>query len=185
MSLISQVNTTIAKLTQKYQSTSWNLITNKILEDQHFRKALSTLMENHSKGIKFSPGFGEIFSVFDTSKISTTKVVVVYPHATESIPDYEGRDHVTIVRTPLTISEGVDNASLWAPFVKQLLDEIAYRTLNTIFVFVGEHTEKYNTVVRKGQYKFFVPKNPDFDVAKIHNNINDLLKKIDKTPIDW
>jgi uracil DNA glycosylase len=185
MSLELKVNNTVSKLIEKYEGTGWNGITSKILNDQHFRKVLSTLMENHTKGISFQPGFNQIFKMFDDNMLLTTKVVVVYPNATDPIPHYEGRDHVMIVRTPLTISEGVDNASLWAPFIKQLLDEIAYRSTKTIFVFVGKHTEKYKDIVRKGQYKFFVPENPEFDISKVHNAINDLLKKTDYTPINW
>lgn len=185
MSLENQVTNTVTKLKQKYENTGWQELLNKTLEDQHFRKALTTLMENHSKGISFQPGFGQIFKMFDDNKLITTKVVVVYPNAIDPIPHYEGRDSVMVIRTPLTISEGIDNDSLWTPFILQLLDEIAYRTMKTVFVFVGESTEKYAAIVRKGQYKFFVPENPEFDITKVHNAINDILKKNDWNPINW
>ena len=141
-------------------------------------------MVNHTKGISFEPGFNQIFNMFDKD-LSTIQVVVVYPNALEEIPAYADRDNVVIIRSPLTQSEGVDNDSLWTEFVRQLLDEIAYRTINTIFLFVGKETEKYKSVIKKGHYKFFVPKDPEFEISKVHDNINDLLKKIDREPINW
>ena len=184
MSLELKVNSTVSKLTEKYENTSWNELATKVLNDQHFKKTLSTLMENHSKGISFQPGFNQIFSVFDND-LSTIQVIVVYPDALEELPAYASRDNVTIVRSPLTHSKGVDNDSLWESFVRQLLKEIAYRTIKTIFLFVGDETEKYKSVVGKGHYKFFVPKEPEFEMSKVYDNINDLLKKIDREPINW
>jgi uracil DNA glycosylase len=185
MSLQNQVNNTVAKLVQKYNNTTWATIMSKVLNDKHFRKGLSTLMENHSKGIKFSPGFNEIFKTFDNNSLDTTKIVVIYPSATEQVPAYESKEGVLLIRTPLTESEGVDSNKMWDAFVRQLLDEIAYKTLKTVFIFVGKDTEKYKGITRKGQFKFFVPIEPEFDISKVYNNVNDLLKKIDKEPVGW
>jgi uracil DNA glycosylase len=185
MSLDIQVNNIVKKLKQKYENSSWQDIMNEVLEYKYFRSALTTLMKNHQNGIKFQPDFNSIFQPFDTTDFKFVKVVIVYPHALAKVPEYENKNGVLLLRSPITVSPGIKNAEIWDDYIKQLIDQISYRTVKTIFVFVGEETEKYKGVVRNGQYKMFVPMKPDFNIDKIQTNINNLLESIGKNPIVW
>ncbi len=158
---------------------------NECLNSQEFRKALTKLMENHSKGNKFYPSFKEIFKPFDEQKLNDIQVVVVYPNATLELPEYAA-DNVLIIRSPLTEGEGLTHSNLWHDYINHLIDQISYRTVGTIFIFAGNETEVFSKHIRKGQYKFFVPDSTEpWDYKCLQENINDLLKKIKAEPINW
>ena len=155
-----------------------------VLKGESFKKALTDLMKSYSKGNKFSPSFKEIFKPFADSDFKSIDVVIVYPNALQELPEYTA-DRVLIVRSPLTEGEGLKHMKTWGHFVMDLLKDIAYKTNKTVFVFAGKETEPFKSVVRKGQFKVFVPKEPAFDMKKIHDNINDLLTRNGKEPIKW
>lgn len=156
------------------------------LHSEHFRKALATLMTNYSKGVDFTPSLKEVFKPFDEIELDKIRIVVVYPHAVKELPEYKSKD-ILIVRTRLTESlSKCENEVDWQPFVKHLIDQISYRTNGTIFVFAGESTEEFSSVTRVGQFKFFVPDSKKaWNYKSLQENIDDLLKSINKEPILW
>jgi uracil-DNA glycosylase len=77
---------------------------------------------------------------------------------------------------------------LWRPAFQKLIADIAYKTMKTIFVFIGPETEYLQKAVRKGQYKFFLPDvrgGQPWDTDGVFKKINSLLEKQEKHPINW
>jgi len=105
----------------------------------------------------------------------------------EFVPKDNG---VLLLNMALTcpIGKQTDHLPMWTPVFEKLIADIAYKTLNTIFVFIGNETEYLGKAVRKGQYKFFLPEVPvdgDWNNIEVFSKINTLLKKLDKEPVNW
>ena len=102
--------------------------------------------------------------------------------------DYLVKQGVLLLNMSITcpIGKPENHLPMWKPLFEKLIHDIAYRTLGTIFVFIGPETEYLHQYVRKGQYKFFLPDTgKDWDYMDVFNKINEILKKNDKHPINW
>jgi uracil DNA glycosylase len=101
------------------------------------------------------------------------------------LPQKEG---VMLLTAALTcpIGKPTDHIPVWAPLTEKLIKAISYRTVKTIFVFVGEENEHLAKQVGKNHLKFFVPTvTENWDPGGTFGNINKALIKMDKTPINW
>jgi len=104
--------------------------------------------------------------------------------------EYLPKNGVMLLNRALTcpIGKDTDHIPMWTPIFDELFKDIAYKTSKTIFVFIGNDVEYLSKHVRKGQYKLFIPEIPSegqWDSIDILNRINEILKKIEKEPIDW
>lgn len=106
-------------------------------------------------------------------------------HSLEYLPKKEG---VLLLTAALTCPVGkpTDHIPMWAPLTEKLIKAISYRTVNTIFVFVGKDVEHLGKHVGKNHLKFFTPDvKKSWDSGGVFGNINKALIKMDKTPINW
>lgn len=104
--------------------------------------------------------------------------------------EYLPQNGVLLLNMALTcpIGKQTDHLPMWRPVFEKLIADIAYKTLGTVFVFVGQETEYLGKCTRKGQYKFFLPAVPSvgtWEDGGVFEKINTLLKKIEKEPINW
>jgi uracil DNA glycosylase len=105
----------------------------------------------------------------------------------EYLPGQEG---VLLLNASITcpIGKKEDHLPMWKPVFEKLIADIAYKTMGTIFVFVGKEVEYMGKAVRKGQYKFFLPEMPgntEWNDLDVFNKINSILKKSGKEPVNW
>lgn len=138
--------------------------------------------EDSDDGLAFSGGANNPFVRYLKSDPAGIPVNLEY------LPSKEG---VLLLNASLTGLKGKpkNHVPMWDPIIKQMIDQIGYRSTKTIFVFIGESTEPLAKYVRKGHYKFFLPEwndpKEEWDPANFFDNVNDLLKKIDREPINW
>ncbi len=143
--------------------------------------------EETSDGLAFSGGGLNPFTQ-KINEINKAEGPMVHENKLEYLPKEEG---VMLLNASLTGLEGKpkNHIPMWKPIIEQMIDQIGYRTTKVVFVFIGEETEHLSKTVRKGHYKFFLPiwEKPEdaWDANKFFENVNDLLKKIDKEPINW
>lgn len=103
---------------------------------------------------------------------------------------YLAKQGVMLLNFSMTCPEGSkkDHLELWRPAFQKLITDITYKTVGTIFVFIGSETEYLHKAVRKGQYKFFLPNiedSPSWETDGIFTKINTILEKQEKHPINW
>jgi uracil-DNA glycosylase len=145
---------------------------------------IAPLPAENQDGLAFSGGEHNPF----TKHINTITSNPLDGTALDYLPGQEG---VMLLNASLTGLEGKpkNHVPMWKPIIEQMIDQIGYKTVKTIFVFIGEQTEPLAKKVRKGHYKFFLPiwENDEdgWDPVKFFDNVNDLLKKIDKEPVNW
>jgi uracil-DNA glycosylase len=143
-----------------------------------FINAYPTPTKGEADGIAFS----------NTSNPFTKKLNSIKDGLGNSL-EYLPEQGVMLLNTALTCP--VDNKSghyeLWKPITEKLLNAISYRTLKTIFVFIGQDVESMHVNVKGiNHFKFFIPEiTNDSDFLDIFNKINKLLEKEQKTPIIW
>ena len=101
------------------------------------------------------------------------------------LPQNEG---VMLLTAALTCPEGkpTDHLPIWTPLTEKLIKAISYRTVKTIFVFVGEEVEYLAENVGKHHLKFFLPTvGENWDPGDAFENINKALIKLEKKPVNW
>lgn len=103
---------------------------------------------------------------------------------------YLAKQGVMLLNFSMTCPEGSqkDHLELWRPAFQKLITDIAYKTVGTVFVFIGSETEYLHKAVRKGQYKLFLPNiggNPNWETDDVFTKINTILEKQKKHPINW
>ena len=101
------------------------------------------------------------------------------------LPQKEG---VMLLTAALTCPVGkpTDHIPMWAPLTEKLIKAISYRTVKTIFVFVGKDVEHLAKNVGKHHFKFFMPEvGKNWDPGDTFGNINKALIKLNKKPINW
>ena len=101
------------------------------------------------------------------------------------LPEKEGVMLLTAAAT-CPIGKPTDHIPMWAPITEKLIKAISYRTVKTIFVFVGEENEHLAKQVGKNHLKFFLPTVKDgWDPGNTFGNINNALINMGKVPINW
>lgn len=158
-----------------------------VLTSKEFNHSLTTLMDEHAKGLKFQPKFNDIFTPFYKCNWSNLKVVVVTTQKnSEQIQKIFESDGVLVITTPLTWGEErVKHTLMWTDTIRKMIDQIGYMSTKTVFVFAEDGSEVFSSSVRKHHYKFFFPTVDGFPIEQVKDSINDLLKKIEKEPINW
>jgi uracil-DNA glycosylase len=186
-----------------------------MFQTEEFDMALSQLMSDVQAGQPFTPLIKNIFKSYDLCPLEDVKVVFVSsnPHPDKgvanglafnnysndfyySLQNEEGynleylpkNEGVMLLTAALTcpIGKPTDHIPMWAPLTDKLIKAISYRTVNTIFVFIGKDVEGLAKNVGKHHLKFFTPKVGDgWDSGNVFANINKALIKMDKSPINW
>ena len=98
----------------------------------------------------------------------------------EYLPSTKG---VMLITAALTCPVGKpnDHIPMWNPLSEKLIKAISYRTVKTIFVFIGEETEHLAKHVGKQHLKFFLPEVKEgWDPGDAFININKALNKMEK-----
>ena len=82
-----------------------------------------------------------------------------------------------------------DHVPMWNSISSTIINYIAAETKQTIFVFVGENVEQLSKEVGVYHPKLFIPSFKDDDQnwesIDIFDRVNGILKKLEKTTIDW
>ena len=88
-----------------------------------------------------------------------------------------------------TINKKHAHLELWKPFTGYLLEMLNTYNSGLIYVFVGEHTKQYHSLISTNNYKFFIPELPDkirdWNCKFVFDNINKLLFKQYGETISW
>lgn len=106
-------------------------------------------------------------------------------YSLEYLPRAQG---VMLLTAALTcpIGKPTDHVPMWSPITEKLIKAISYRTVKTIFVFVGKEVEHLASNVGKHHLKFFLPSvDEGWDPGDVFENINKALNKLEKTAIQW
>ena len=83
-----------------------------------------------------------------------------------------------------------DHIPMWNPVTSEIIKQIAYRTVNTVFIFVGEKTEHLTHQIKQSSHrKIFIPSfnnnNDGWDSNNVFKKINKILEKREQPTIDW
>jgi uracil-DNA glycosylase len=124
-------------------------------------------------------------------------VDTVYKDNRTMNPDlrYLSNQGVLLLNTALTteIDKVGVHIELWRPFISYLLDMLAFKKAQLLYVFMGSKARGWNKSIPDQNYKFFVthPASAAHDNAErwdsgnLFNNINTVLKKNFNTEIQW
>jgi len=186
-----------------------------MFQTEEFDIALNQLMSDVQAGQPFTPLIKNIFKSYDLCALEDVKVVFIsnHPHPDKgvanglsfsnysnefyySLQNEDGYDleylpkneGVMLMTAALTcpVGKSTDHIPMWEPLTEKLVKAISYRTLKTIFVFIGEDVEHLAKHVGKHHLKFFTPEvGENWDSGNVFANINKALIKMDKSPINW
>jgi len=186
-----------------------------MFQTEEFDLALNQLMSDVQAGQPFTPLIKNIFKSYDLCALEDVKVVIVgnHPHPDKGVADglaFSGYDNpfvkaltsshndlkdlpaegVLLLTAGLTcpIGKATDHMPMWAPLTEKLIKAISYRTVKTIFVFVGKETEHLGKQVGRQHLKFFLPdviEGEEWDHDDAFDKINKALNKMEKTPVNW
>lgn len=214
MSTDNKVKDIINNLKKKYETSSWKDILNIIFDMEEFSTAIYQLLSDHTAGHKFTPTVKDLFKSLDLCTLQAVKIIIInnlpettgkcdglafsgYPNAfkqhlgiTEKNLDYLPKQGVLLLNASITALQDMpeNHVQMWQPIFQKLIDEIAYRTTGTAFVFVGDDVQDYSKTIRKGQTKFFIPSVKDEQYWKdidVFEYINNTLISKKIHPVNW
>lgn len=124
-------------------------------------------------------------------------VDTVYKDDRKLNPDlrYLANQGVLLLNTALTtqVEKIGMHIELWRPFISFLLDMLAFKKAQLLYVFMGSKARAWNRSIPSQNYKFFTShpasagynNQESWDSGDVFNNINTVLKKNFNTEIQW
>jgi len=104
---------------------------------------------------------------------------------------YLPENGVLLLNMALTcpVGKSKDHIPMWEPIARTIIHQIAYQTVKTVFVFVGEEVEHLAQQVTKNHLKLFIPSfkegGKQWDSIEVFQRINLLLTNAKKEPVNW
>jgi uracil-DNA glycosylase len=213
------VKDTINKLCTKYEKTSWKNLLPDIFKKEEFDMAIGQLVSDFQAGQPFTPKLNYLFKSFDLCPADKVKVVFITANPSPNKEDNDGlafsgygnkfkdsltegpeaygnlehlpKQGVMLLNLAMTcpIGKAKDHIPMWDPIARTIIHQIAYQTVKTVFVFVGEEVEHLVQQLTLHHRSLFIPSfsNDDkpWDNIDVFNRINVLLKKAEREPINW